>query len=272
MQFARYPSLENRSVFVTGGASGIGFGLARALGRRGGRVLIAEPDEARLEAAVRRLGTHGVDAAYATCDVTDLSQVEVLADRAWDVLGGVDMVFNNAGIGIPQAKLVDTAMDDLHRVFDVNFFGVWHGCRVFTPRLIAQGTPAGIYNTGSENSVFNAVPDFAAYIASKHAVLGLTENLREQVPDFIHVGLILPGFVMSGLTEDSSETPMDTDRFVSIALRQIGDGRFFIVSHAYNKVRIQQRYDELLRAFDEYAPRYDGDDEFDIRTLLAKGK
>jgi len=265
-------NLDGRRVVITGGASGIGFGLAKALGQRGGRVLIAEPDAGRLRAAVEKLGELGVDATYTTCDVTDLAQVEALADRAWDVLGGVDMVFNNAGIGIPQATLADTAMEDLHRVFDVNFFGVWHGCRVFTPRLVEQGTPAGIYNTGSENSVFNAVPDFAAYIASKHAVLGLTENLREQVPDYVHVGLILPGFVLSGLTEDSSETPMDTDRFVALALRQIGDGRFYIVSHAYNKVRIQQRYDELLRAFDDYAPRYDGDDEFDIRTLLAKGK
>ena len=78
--------------------------------------------------------------------------------------------------------------------------------------------------------MFNAVPDFAAYIASKHAVLGMTDNLREQMPDFIHVGLIIPGFVKSGLTENSTATPMDTDKFASIVLKQINDGQFYIVA------------------------------------------
>jgi NAD(P)-dependent dehydrogenase (short-subunit alcohol dehydrogenase family) len=263
-------NVNDRRVVITGGASGIGFALAKTLGRHGCKILLAEPDESRLKAAVRDLDKLEVNASYKTCDVTDLKQVERLADHAWDTFGGVDMLFNNAGIGIPQAKLADTSIDDLHRIFDVNFFGVWHGCRVFAPRLIEQGTSAGIYNTGSENSLFNAVPDFAAYIASKHAVLGMTENLREQMPDYIHVGLIIPGFVKSGLTENSKAAPMDTDRFASIVLRQICDGRFYIVSHAHNLVRIQQRYAEITEAFETYAPRYAGDEEFDIKTLLAQ--
>jgi NAD(P)-dependent dehydrogenase (short-subunit alcohol dehydrogenase family) len=264
--------LNDRNVVITGGATGIGFALAKALGHRGCRVLLAEPNEDRLKTSVKILRELDIDAHCKVCDVINLRQVETLADYAWDVLGRVDMVFNNAGIGIPQAKIDDTSMDDLHAVFDVNFFGVWHGCRVFAPRLIAQGTPAGIYNTGSENSMFNAVPDFAAYIASKHAVLGLTDNLREQMPDFIHVGLIIPGFVKSGLTEDSTATPMDTDKFASLVLRQIGDGQFYIVSHAHNMVHIRERYAEIIRAFETYAPRYEGDEEFDIRTLLANKK
>jgi len=264
--------LDDRRVVITGGATGIGFALAEALGHRGGEVLLAEPDEERLKTAVKALRELEVSATYKVCDVTDLNQLEQLADHAWDLFGGVDMVFNNAGIGIPQASLADTSMGDLHAIFDVNFFGVWHGCKVFAPRLIEQGTPAGIYNTGSENSMFNAVPDFAAYIASKHAVLGMTDNLREQMPDFIHVGLIVPGFVKSGLTENSSATPMDTDKFVSTVLKQIGDGQFYIVSHAHNLVHIQERYAEITRAFETYASRYEGDEEFDIRTLLAKTK
>lgn len=261
--------LNGRRVVITGGATGIGLALAKGLGHRGCRVLLAEPDEDRLNTAVKVLRELDVDAICKVCDVTDLDQVEQLADHAWDVFGRVDMVFNNAGIGIPQAKIADTSMDDLHAIFDVNFFGVWHGCKVFVPRLVEQGTPAGIYNTGSENSMFNAVPDFAAYIASKHAVLGMTDNLREQMPDFIHVGLIIPGFVKSEMTENSSATPMDTDKFASMVLEQIGDGQFYIVSHAYNMVHIQERYAEIVRAFETYAPRYEGDEEFDIRTLLA---
>ena len=262
--------LNNRNVVITGGATGIGFAIAKSLGQRSCRIMIAEPGEERLKAAVESLGELGIDASYELCDVTELEQVEHLADRAWEVFDRVDMVFNNAGIGVGQLPIVDTSMEDLHKVFDVNFFGVWHGCRVFAKRLMEQGTPAGIYNTGSENSVFNAVPNNAAYLATKHAVLGMTDNLREQMPDHIHVGLIIPGFVKSGLTEAVGHLAMDTDQFAEIVLRQIGDGQFYIVSHAYNMKHIAERYAELSAAYEKYAPRYDGDEEYDVRYLLAQ--
>ncbi len=261
--------LNDRHVVITGGATGIGFALAKGLGASGCRILIAEPGEDRLRAAVDALSELGVEATYQVCDVTDLDQVERLADAAWETFGRVDMVFNNAGISIPQVPVIDTSMDDLHAVFDVNFFGVWHGCRVFGRRLIEQGTPAGIYNTGSENSLFNAVPNNAGYLAAKHAVLGLTDNLREQMPDFIHVGIIIPGFVKSEMTARVGDLAMDADTFASTVLKQIGDGRFYIVSHAYNMVRIQERYDEIAGAYASYAPRYEGDEEYDVRYLLA---
>ncbi len=261
--------LKERNVVITGGASGIGFAIAKGLGKTGCRVMIAEPSEERLSAAVSELEGLGVEACYQVCDVTDLEQVEALADAAWDRFGRVDMIFNNAGIGIGQVPIVDTPMEDLHAVFNVNFFGVWHGCRVFARRLIEQGTPAGIYNTGSENSLFNAVPNNAAYLATKHAVLGMTDNLREQMPDFIHVGLIIPGFVASGLTEAVAHLAMDTDEFAAIVLKQIADGQFYIVSHGYNMEHIQERYAEISRAYETYAPRYDGDEEYDVRYLLA---
>ncbi len=261
--------LNNRNVVITGGATGIGFALAKGLGATGCKVMIAEPDEERLRKAVDELRATGMQAEYQICDVTRLEQVEQLADRAWEVFGSVDMVFNNAGIGIGQKPIIDTSMDDLHAVFDVNFFGVWHCCRVFARRLVEQGTPAGIYNTGSENSLFNAVPNNAAYLATKHAVLGMTDNLREQMPDYIHVGLIIPGFVKSGLTEAVGHLAMDTDKFAGIVLQQIGDGRFYIVSHAYNMAHIEERYAEMREAFATYAPRYEGDEEYDVRHLLA---
>ena len=261
--------LNERNVVITGGASGIGLALATALGGRGCRAMLAEPDEERLQTAVDALRALGIDACFHRCDVTKLEEVEGLADRAWEVFGRVDMVFNNAGIGLPQLPIIETAMEDLRAVIEVNFFGVWHGCRVFARRLIEQGTPAGIYNTGSENSLFSAVPNSAAYLASKHAVLGLTDNLREQMPDFIHVGLIIPGFVSTGMTKAVGHLAMDADRFAGIVLEQIRDGQFFIVSHAYNMQRIQERYEEISRAYETYAPRYEGDEEFDVRHLLS---
>ena len=261
--------LNNRNVVITGGASGIGFALAKGLGSTGCGVIIAEPDEERLQASTSALTDLGVDASYCVCDVTDLTQVERLADVAWERFGRVDMIFNNAGVGLGQVPIIDTDMDKLRAMFEVNFFGVWHGCRVFGRRFIDQGSPAAIFNTGSENSLFNAVPNNGGYLAAKHAVLGMTDNLREQMPDFVHVGLIIPGFVKSGLTAAVADLAMDTDEFAAIVLKQIADGRFYIVSHAYNIEHINARYGEISEAYASYAPRYEGDEEYDVRHLLA---
>lgn len=264
--------LTNKHVVITGGASGIGFALAKGLGAQGCKVMIAEPDEGRLQAATEELVSLGVAASYAVCDVTELEQVEQLADKAWADFGRVDMVFNNAGVGLRQVPIIKTRMHELRAMFDVNFFGVWHGCQVFGARFVEQGTPAGIYNTGSENSLFNAVPNNAGYLAAKHAVLGMTDNLREQMPDYVKVGLIIPGFVKSGLTKPVAHLAMDADQYAGIVLKQVSDGCFYIVSHACNAEPINERYQEILKAYETYAPRYEGDEEYDVRHLLGKMK
>lgn len=263
-------NLNTRNVVITGGASGIGFALAKNLGARGCRIMIAEPDEQRLQAAVAKLTRLDIDAHYCICDVSDHAQVERLADTAWETFNRVDMVFNNAGVGIRPATVIDTDVDALKAMFDVNFFGVWYGSQVFGKRFLAQGTPAGIYNTGSENSLFNAVPENAGYLATKHAVLGMTDNLREQMPDHINVGLIIPGLVKSDLTARIGHLAMDTDEFAEIVLKQIGDGKFYIVSHACNVAPIKDRYSEIQQAYADYAPPYEGDEKYDVRHLLKQ--
>jgi NAD(P)-dependent dehydrogenase (short-subunit alcohol dehydrogenase family) len=203
--------------------------------------------------------------------VTRPEQVESLADFAWDAFGHVDVIVNNAGIMLPNMPVIDTPLESVHGIFDVNFFGVWHGSAIFGKRFIEQGTPAAIYNVGSENSLFHGVPMAAAYVATNHAVLALTESLREEMPDFVDVGLICPGFVTSELgPPEAMAMGMDTDRFVALAMKQIKAGEFFIVSHAYNIERINARHDEVVKAYSTYAPRYEEDNEFDVRTLFEK--
>src|SRR5262249_41298922 len=129
--------------------------------------------------------------------------------------------------------------------------------------------PAAIYNVGSENSFFNAIPEGAGYVASKHAVLAMTVALREEAPDNVKVGLICPGLVRSELARETQEG-MDTDVYAELVMKQILAGEVYIVSHAFNFVRISARWQEIETAFKTYAPRYKGDDEFDVRTLGAK--
>ena len=135
--------------------------------------------------------------------------------------------------------------------------------------MIEQGTKAAIYNLGSENSLFIAVPKSVAYVASKHSVFALSESLRNDLPDFIHVGTIFPGYVDTPLTSQA-EGGMNADEFAKIVKEQIKNEEHIIVSHAYNNVHIEKRNNEISLAYKKYAPRYDGDDEYDVKTILSK--
>ena len=261
---------NGKTAVITGGATGIGFAVAKALGADGSRIVVAEPRREKLDEAATALTELGVDCLAVECDVTDLAQVEALADAAWERFDRVDVVMNNAGVGMPFSTVMESSLDDVRAVFDVNFFGVWYGCRVFGQRFLDQDGEAAIYNTGSENSLFLADANIAAYAASKHAVLAMTEALREQMPDRIHVGLIMPGFVSSEMTAEVAHLGMDADVYAAKVVEQMRNDEEFVVSHPYHMVHVQDRYDRLSRAYAKYAPRYEGDDEHDYRTLLPK--
>ena len=107
-------------------------------------------------------------------------------------------------------------------------------------------------------------------MASKHAVLGLTDALREEMPDHISVGMIAPGFVGSELIpEPMRPMGMPVDEFAAIVLPQMLSGEPYVVSHGYNQVRIDDRQQQIGVGFSRSAPREEGDDRYDVRTLLA---
>jgi NAD(P)-dependent dehydrogenase (short-subunit alcohol dehydrogenase family) len=260
---------NGKVVVITGAATGIGYALAKQFVKLGARVVISARRRARLEAAAKELSHGGSDVHVFECDVTEREQVEALADFAWKKFGRVDVLVNNAGVGPIASSVIEARREDVQSVLDVNLFGVWNGVSVFGQRFIKQGTPAAIYNVGSENCFFNAVPKGAGYVASKHALLAMTMALREEVPDYLEVALICPGLVQSELAKETS-LGMDTDKFAALVMQQIVAGEFFIVSHSYNIVRINARHAAVERAYASYAPRYDGDNEYDVRTLGAK--
>lgn len=260
---------RNKVVVITGAGTGIGFALAKQFANEGARVVISARRRARLDEAARTLVESGADVRVYECDVTKREELEALADYAWNAFGRVDVLVNNAGVGPIASSVIDAKREDVQRVLDVNLFGVWNGVSVFGRRFIKQGTPAAIYNVGSENCFFNAVPMGAGYIASKHALLAMTIALREEVPSYLEVGLICPGLVQSELAKETA-LGMDTDKFAALVMQQLQAGEFFIVSHAFNIERIQARHAAIERAYEKYAPRYNSDDEFDVRTLGVK--
>ena len=259
----------DKVVVITGGATGIGYALAKQFLRRGAKVVIAEPRRHKLDEAAATLTEGGGEVRVFECDVTRADQVEALADFAEQEFGRADVLVNNAGVGPVPDKVIDARREDIQAVLDVNLFGVFNGVSTFGKRFTRQGTPSAIYNVGSENSFFNAVPGGAGYVLSKHAVLALTVALREEVPDNIEVGLIIPGLVHSELARETA-LGMDTDEYADVVLSQIEAGEFYIVSHSYSFVRIKSRFDEVEQAYTKYAPRYDGDTEYDVRTLGEK--
>lgn len=262
---------KDKAVVITGGATGIGFSFAKQFGNEGAKIVIAGIKKDRNDEAVEKLIAMGIEAKAFECDVTKREDVEAVADFAWKEFNHVDVIINNAGIGDGGKTVIDSTMEDFMSTYNVNVFGVLNGSSVFGKRFIEQGTPAAIYNVGSENSLFHGVPNAAAYVSSKHAVLAITESLKEEIPDFIDVSLICPGFVKSELgPQEQMQFGMDTEKFTSKAMEQIKEGKFFIVSHAYNMKRIEDRYNEVKEAYNKYAPRYDGDEEFDVRTLFSK--
>lgn len=263
-------SFKDKTVVITGGATGIGFGLAKRFGSEGANIIIGEPRQNRLDEAVASLKGMGIEASAMVMDVTDEASVTAFADFADKTYGGTDVLINNAGIASNRAAIIDTPMSDVRRLFDVNFFGVWHGAAIFGKRMVERGTPAAIYNLASENAFFNAIEHGAPYIASKHAVRGLTEAMRDEFPDFIQVGMIIPGFVASDMTKEVQQLAMDADTFAEKVVEQIRAGEFYVVTHAYNMVHIQPIHDRIADAYARNAPRYEGDDEYDVPTLIAK--
>ena len=261
---------KDKTVVITGGATGIGFGLAKRFGALGAKIVIGEPRQNRLDEAIAALQALEVEASAMVMDVTDPDSMQALADFAWSTYGGVHVLINNAGIAINRASITDVPLTDMRRLFDVNFFGVWHGAAIFGKRMIEQGEPAAIYNVASENAFFNAVQNSAAYIASKHAVRGLTEAMRDDLPDFIQVGMIVPGFVASEMTAAAAQFAMDADTFAEKVVDQIAAGEFYIVTHAYNIERIKPIHAEIEDAYARNAPRYEGDEEYDVPTLMAR--
>lgn len=252
---------------ITGGASGIGLAIARKLVALGGGVVLADVDEAGLDKAAAEFGDQ---ALTQRCDTSDITQVEALADAAFGWRGEVHLVLNNAGVGGPRGKLweVDEATARAH--FDINYWGVWHGCKVFAPRLVAQEAPSAIYNTGSENSLFCAVPQSGTYIAAKHAVLGLTESLREDLPPHVHAGTIIPGWVFTAIGEERfMRFGMEVGEYAEIVVPQILANERFVVSHSSNVKRIGERIDPLLAAYEEHAVTGDADTAYDVRDVIA---
>src|SRR5215213_256112 len=184
--------LREQTIVITGASSGIGRATALAAARRGARVVLAARDAESLSALEEEIRRGGGRALAVPTDVSVEAEVQALADRAAESLGGIDTWVNNAGIsGYGAFEQISSA--EAHRIMDVNYFGQVYGCRAALSHLRAQGRGALIC-VGSALSD-RAVQMQSAYCASKHAVKALTEALRVELREEgsgVQVTLIKP--------------------------------------------------------------------------------
>jgi NAD(P)-dependent dehydrogenase (short-subunit alcohol dehydrogenase family) len=169
-------SLQGKAAIVTGGSRGIGFAIARALLDRGAAVAIAGTNAQRLESAAAALGSGGERVLAAAADVSRYADVEALFSRVAAEFGGVDIVINNAGVGVFR-PVAETTVEQWHQVLDTNLSGVFYCCRLAIP-LLKQRGGGWIVNISSLASK-NAFVDGAAYCASKSALNAFSEALMQ---------------------------------------------------------------------------------------------
>lgn len=249
---------------------------------------MADIDDSAAKAAAAELSGSGVQALGALCDVSSRSEIEALAEFAWTELGHVDIVVNNAGVISPMRQALNIEERDARWVLEVNVLGTLFGCSVFGRRFIEQGTPAHILNTGYENSF--GVPHTGAvmYTASKHAVLGLTDVLRGELPDFIGVSILCPGMVRTNLASAGQHRPerfggpipsrpgagpmlgLDPDEVGRRAVEGIKRRDFYIVTHPPVRELVEERAAEIAAAFDAHVPRFAGDQALDTRAMMRR--
>ncbi len=181
-------TFENKTAFVTGAASGIGRALAVILAERGATVYAADRDAERLAQLDGTTGIHAVP-----LDVSDRSAVTAAVDRVVSESGGLDLMFNNAGI-VVGGDFAEMTPDAWQRIVDINFWGVVHGTEAAYAQMRKQGH-GHIINTSSSAGVMPVVRS-AAYAATKHAVVGLSTSLRAEAAEHdINVTVVLPGLV-----------------------------------------------------------------------------
>ncbi|NWL80981.1 short-chain dehydrogenase [Pseudomonas taiwanensis] len=192
----------NKTVVITGAASGLGLAMARTFQREGMRVVLGDLPGPELEVARDSLARLGGEVLAIPVDVSDAESVEDLA-RQVDAVGGLDILCNNAGItGDRPRNSWEHDLGNWRRVLDVNLMGVIHGLHSFVPRLLRQGRPAHIVNTASMGGLM-AIPFIAPYVAAKSALVALSESLALELASegtSIGVSVLCPGLVRTGLT------------------------------------------------------------------------
>lgn len=266
---------------MTGAASGIGLGIARALGAAGAKVALADIDGTRLARVLRELTDSGVEACAVDLDVTDAGQWAAAADKAEEALGPISILVNNAGVSGGGA-IDETSLEVWRWVYRVNVEAQFIGVSTFFPRFRSRGRRAHILNTAS---MVGMVPmaRASAYCSSKYASIGFSMVLREELAATeIGVSVLCPGTVATrivttaaegeaallGQTVNSAVVEKNSDLVARGAepdlvgeqvLEAIQQGQFLIITHGDWEPLVTKVQTEFVGVFSDFDNRYGPD-------------
>jgi NAD(P)-dependent dehydrogenase (short-subunit alcohol dehydrogenase family) len=228
---AHHPAVKTSNVAViTGGADGIGLAAAHYFKSLGMQVCIADISEEKLAAAESELG----DALAVHTDVSKLEDLQTLKEKALERFGQVDLLMNNAGVGLPTGSW--TGYEAWQTILGVNLWGVINGVHAFAETMIAQGTPAAIVNTGSKQGI-TTPPGNPAYNVSKSGVKSFTEALAHDLRNAegcqVTAHLLVPGLAYTGMIKGFlKEKPpgaWSPEQVVDFLVESLGKGDFYIL-------------------------------------------
>ena len=193
-------TLDDTTALVTGAGSGIGRATALALAKAGARLILCDIDADRLAAVETELPP-GRCRFTAVVDVSDRAAMEALAARVHGEVDALDVLVNNAGVGL-AGGVCDTSLEDWEWVLSVNLWGVIHGCNLFVPPMVDRGR-GHVVNISSLLGYFGQ-PGAIGYVTSKFAVFGLSESMRNELaPLGVGVSTICPGLVRTNIIQDT---------------------------------------------------------------------
>jgi NADP-dependent 3-hydroxy acid dehydrogenase YdfG len=196
-------NLQDRVVVVTGAGSGIGRATALLFAKQGARLAVCDLDQSRLDALATELGDRQL--VSRRVDVADRAQMSAFAGAVHALAPAADVVVNNAGVAI-GGNFLDTTLDDFDWIIGINLRGVVHGCHFFVPNMVEAKRGGQIINVSSILGIYGG-PSSSAYSATKFAVRGFSESLRQELArNKIGVTAICPGLIDTRIIEDGRLT------------------------------------------------------------------
>lgn len=264
-------SVDGKVAFITGGASGIGLGMARIFARAGMQVVIGDIREDHLDTAVAALSGEGLSVRAVKIDVADRASMAAAADEVERLFGKLHVLCNNAGVNL-FAAMDECSYADWDWILSVNLGGVVNGLQAFLPLIKRHGEGGHIVNTASMAS-FISGPGAGIYTTSKFAVRGLSESLRWSLaPHRIGVSCLCPGLVKSTIYESEQIRPaslaggaatdqafmdrladihqvgMEPDEVAERVLKGILANDLYIFPHPEFKEELREIFDMVLAA------------------------
>jgi NAD(P)-dependent dehydrogenase (short-subunit alcohol dehydrogenase family) len=269
---------------VTGGASGIGKALVRALLREHAKVVIGDVEQKALDAALEELAREGGELRGVVTDVSKPESLQALADEVYATHGACHLLFNNAGVAAPNANVWETTPNDWRWVHGVNVMGVMNGILAFVPRMIEGGEEGHVINTSSGDGGISPLPYQSVYASSKAAVSCISECLAAQLESEgtkLRASIFYPsgGLLETGIWSTARNRPaelareresapvptieefkqaakaagmdlkfQDLDELAQVALEGIRDQRFVImIGHGEARATLQGRAERIGR-------------------------